>query len=421
MVVRAVMAPPTREWRRGFSDSTSKPVPLSEKPTTRKSKLVKNAKLTRRTFFDKMRVKVIGGLGGKGVTSFEHKQNGCVGRPNGASGGRGGDVMFVTDPTMHSLDFDRYVIRGGNGNPGQSDGCVGAHGKTTICHIPIGTIVHQVLDRDPESGEVRTYPVADLDKAGTKIIVATGGEPGLGNISLKRGDTSNVAFSTTGRDGEERELVLELKLIADVSLVGYPNAGKSSLLCKISKATPEVACYPFTTLKPSVGMVVTDKEMFKTMSVCDIPGLIEGAHMNVGLGHDFLRHIERTKVLLYVLDMAGTEGRDPVQDFRALQHELYMYSEDLLQRRALIFCNKVDQRDAAYDRNMERLRQETDLHIVEGSALTNTNLDELVGTLWNMVKQSDKKAQKLVDRVDESELLKDLPDLAPHAKASERS
>ena len=196
------------------------------------------------------------------------------------------------------------------------------------------------------------------------------------------------------RPGEERDLLLELKLIADVSLVGYPNAGKSSLLCAISNAAPAVASYPFTTLRPFVGMVPTDDMHLKSMAVCDIPGLIEGAHLNVGLGHDFLRHIERTKVLLYVVDMAGMDSRDPIEDFRALRHELVMYSEELLGRRSLIFCNKSDQRPDVFEANVARLREETHLPIICGSARDAVNLDELVATLWQMVQETDAQTKK---------------------------
>ncbi len=281
-------------------------------------------------FVDRARIRVVGGNGGNGCVSFRREKYVPKGGPNGGDGGNGGDVYLVaSERTQSLLDF-RYnpLWRGNRGRHGEGSGCHGRSGEDREMCVPPGTIV-----RDAETGAV----VADLAQAGARFLAAHGGKGGKGNARFATSTNRVPRFAEKGEPGEERAFLLELKLIAEVGLVGLPNAGKSSLLASISAAHPKVADYPFTTLSPNLGVVKLSG--FRTLTVADIPGIIEGAAEGKGLGHDFLRHIERTKVLLFLIDLGDA---DPAATYAVLDRELNQHSAAFAKRPRLIALNKAD-------------------------------------------------------------------------------
>ncbi|ETV71220.1 obg family GTPase CgtA [Aphanomyces astaci] len=355
---------------------------------------VRRAKHSKRKFVDRIRIRVKGGMGGNGCTSFVTEGPGQK-RPNGGHGGAGGDVIIRVDPRLQNLYKPTHHFNGGDGWNGMANDRAGRRGGDVIVTVPPGTIVKQVdrferwnEDLDDYETVDRLENLVDLDQSNAEFMAAVGGKPGLGSRILagkttKFGGLRKVMpeGKNMGLLGTSNYLELELKTIADVGLVGYPNAGKSTLLRALSKATPEVAPYPFTTLHPNVG-VVEFPDTYR-YSVADLPGLIEGAHRNVGLGHSFLRHIERTKVLLYVLDTAGSEGRDPVDDFHHLQNELELYAPNITSRPSLIAANKMDAPGA--DVNIGRLKKVTGLPIVPLSALHKVDIKILASSVRWMI------------------------------------
>ncbi|KAG7401598.1 Mitochondrial ribosome-associated GTPase 2 [Phytophthora boehmeriae] len=354
---------------------------------------VRRAKHSKRRFVDRIRVKATGGHGGNGCASF-FSESATRKRPNGGHGGAGGDVVIQASARMQNLANATHHFKGGAGLNGMPNDAAGRRGKHCYVKVPCGTLVKRVerYERELENGEYEIVDqmevVCDLDKPGATFLAAKGGKPGLGNRILA-GKTTKFGrlrkqmpeTKGTGHPGTSQYYELELKTIADVGLVGYPNAGKSTLLSVLSRATPEIAPYPFTTLHPYVG-IVEFPDTFR-LSVADIPGLIDGAHRNVGLGHDFLRHIERTKILLYVLDTAGSEGRDPLEDFAHLQKELELYAPGISSRPSLIVANKMD--DPGAEENFNKLRQSTDLAVLPVSALHKVDIDTVARTLRWMI------------------------------------
>ncbi len=284
-------------------------------------------------FVDRAIISVKGGDGGNGCCSFRREKFVPKGGPDGGDGGDGGSVVLEATANEQSLAAFVYQARfqAKSGPHGQGSGCHGRNAENIVVKIPIGTVVTDAL-----TGE----PVADLDVAGKRVVVAAGGRGGRGNTRFTSSVNRAPRRCEPGFPGEERRLCLELKTIADAGLVGFPNAGKSTLLSVISAARPKVAPYPFTTLHPVVG--IAEYPDYHRVSVADIPGLIEGAHDNAGLGHAFLKHIERTSLLVFVLDMAGTDGRDPVSDLLTLREELELYMQGLSRRPALVVANKMD-------------------------------------------------------------------------------
>jgi len=282
-------------------------------------------------FIDRARVQVRAGDGGNGAVSFRREKFVPKGGPDGGDGGRGGDVVFVADAGMSTLlDFHyRQHIRAGRGRHGEGGERHGRDGEDAVVAVPAGTVV-----RDARTGEV----IADLTVAGQRVVVARGGRGGRGNARFATPTQRAPRHAEPGQPGEERILELELRLIADVGLVGVPNVGKSTLLARVSAARPKIADYPFTTTQPALGAVrVPDGRSFV---LAEIPGLMEGAHLGAGLGHEFLRHISRTRVLIHLLDMAA--DRDPLADLDAVNEELRLYDPALVQRPALVALNKVD-------------------------------------------------------------------------------
>lgn len=285
-------------------------------------------------FIDRVKVSVKAGDGGRGIVAFRREKYVPRGGPSGGDGGDGGSVIFEVDLGLNTLYDYKYRphLKAKNGLPGQGDRMSGKSGEDLIVKVPPGTTV-----RDIETGEV----IADLTQEGQRVIIAHGGKGGLGNTHFATPTNRAPRHATEGKPGEERTVELELRSIADVGLVGFPNAGKSTLLRAISNATPEVGPYPFTTLTPHLGVVSSGGDKFV---VADIPGLIEGASEGKGLGHQFLRHIERTSVLLYVVDAKGFQG-DPVEDFVNVRREVTSYSESMKLKKSLVAINKVDTLD----------------------------------------------------------------------------
>ena len=284
------------------------------------------------SFVDTARITVRAGNGGNGVVSFHREKYVAAGGPDGGDGGRGGDVILEVNDHLSTLMDFRYKRKyaAGNGMDGQGKRCSGKDGENLVIKVPRGTVV-----RDAATGEI----ICDLS-TGAPFVLARGGNGGCGNKHFATPTRQVPRFAKAGLPGQERQVILELKLLADVGLVGFPNVGKSTLLSVVSKAQPKIANYHFTTLSPNLGVVYVEEGV--SFVLADIPGIIEGAADGAGLGHDFLRHIDRCRLLIHVVDVSGSEGRDPVADFEAIQAELREYSPELASRRMLVAGNKVD-------------------------------------------------------------------------------
>ena len=285
------------------------------------------------SFSDKATIRIRSGNGGDGHVSFRREKYVANGGPDGGDGGRGGDLIFEVDPGLNTLNDFRYKQKyfAGNGEPGGKRRCHGADGDDLVVKVPAGTIV-----REASTGQV----ITDMSYENTREVILKGGRGGKGNMNFATPTMQAPKYAQPGKQGIELEVILELKVIADVGLVGFPNVGKSTLLSRVSAAKPKIANYHFTTLNPNLGVV--DLDGTNSFVMADIPGLIEGAAEGVGLGHDFLRHIERTRVILHVVDAASTEGRDPIEDIHAINKELAEYDEVLASRPQVIAANKLD-------------------------------------------------------------------------------
>ena len=288
-------------------------------------------------FADRARIFVRSGKGGDGHVSFRREKYVPAGGPDGGDGGRGGDVIFEVDEGLNTLIDFRNVrkYKAQDGEPGGKKNCRGKDGQDIIIKVPQGTVI-----KEAESGQV----IVDMSGDNRRVTLLKGGKGGNGNQHYATSTMQAPKYAQPGQPAQELELFLELKVIADVGLVGFPNVGKSTFLSRVSNARPKIANYHFTTLNPNLGVV--DLEGTKGFVIADIPGLIEGASEGVGLGHEFLRHIERTKVIIHIVDAAGTEGRNPIEDIYAINKELMAYNPDIAKRPQVIAANKID---AIYD------------------------------------------------------------------------
>jgi GTPase len=391
-------------------------------------------------FIDEIKIYALAGHGGKGCVAFHREAYITKGGPSGGNGGRGGSVILQADHDLNNLIAQYYVPRliAQAGEHGMGKGMDGHAGKDLIVKVPCGTLVWRLpsapkptpdfededqeseeekpalpssiskrplihsasgvraqeidLSQDDEASEsavadsVKGELIADLTEDGQQFVLCKGGRGGLGNRNFATAARQTPRFAQPGEPGDEGDFLLELRIVAEVGLVGYPNAGKSTLLAAISKARPKIAAYPFTTLTPQIGIV--EYPDWKRLTVCDVPGLIEGAHQNVGLGHKFLRHIQRCKILVLLLDMAGTDGRKPWDDYKQLLSELGLYDPALLERPRLVVANKMDEAiaeeylkqfkkkikkvkvlpiSAAFDQGMEKFRETIRKEVEEAS------------------------------------------------------
>lgn len=329
-------------------------------------------------FIDKAVITVKAGNGGNGCCSFRREAYIPKGGPNGGDGAPGGDVIFVGDPgQLTLLDFiynTRFAAQ--DGGHGKGKDMHGRRGKDLRIKVPVGTVV-----RLAATGDL----LADIDEPGKEVVVAKGGAGGRGNARFATSVNQAPREHEPGQKVDPIDVELELKMVADIGLVGYPNAGKSTLLSDVTNANPKIGPFPFTTLHPVVGIM--EYEDFGKITVADIPGLVDGAHRNVGLGHEFLRHIERTRMLVYVLDMGGTDGRNPVDDLHALQKELELYSEGLSKRAKLIIANKMDMEES--EKNLEELLKDLKktLPVFPMSAALDPDFHELKDVLRDLLSQ----------------------------------
>jgi GTP-binding protein len=324
-------------------------------------------------FIDRAKIYVQGGDGGNGVTAFRREKFVPRGGPSGGDGGRGGNVFLVADSSLNTLLHLRYNPRhiAERGAHGEGSNRSGRTGSDLEVRVPVGT---QVVDA--ETGEL----LYDLDQDGRRWLAAHGGRGGFGNAHFATSTNRAPRYHQTGNNGDARELQLELKLLADVGLVGFPNAGKSTFISTVSAARPKIADYPFTTLEPHLGVV--DLGDFRTMVIADIPGLIEGAHAGAGLGDRFLRHIERTKLLLHMVDVSSLSGRDTVSDYETVNRELVSYNPDLAARPQIVVGTKIDALDDPSRLESLRARAEADgKQFFAISSATNRGITELVNAL----------------------------------------
>ena len=342
-------------------------------------------------FIDRARIFVQSGKGGDGMSSFRHEKFVPKGGPNGGDGGQGGNVVLVADRNVNTLvDFRfRRLFKAKPGGKGEGSNKYGRNAEDLVITVPLGTIV-----KDEETGQV----MADLSRDGQRAIVAKGGRGGRGNWHFRTSANRTPTFAERGEPGEERWLRLELKVLADVGLLGYPSVGKSSILRKVSAAQPEVAAYHFTTLNPILGVVnLPDHRSFV---MADIPGLIDGASEGVGLGHDFLRHIERTKILIHVIDVSGIEGRDPIEDYEKINAELAKYSEKLSRKQQIVAANKIDL--LGDSDNLDRLMDYMAAHGVEVypiCAMTGEGMDKLLERVWTMLEEYVEEPDETTEEV----------------------
>jgi GTP-binding protein len=340
-------------------------------------------------FIDRVKIRIEGGHGGNGVTAFRREKFVARGGPSGGDGGRGGDVWLVGDASLNTLLHLRYnpLHIAGRGLHGEGSNRSGKEGADVSVRVPVGTQVF-----DPQTNEL----LFDCDTDGQRWLAAHGGRGGFGNAHFTSSTNRAPRYHQEGSEGEEFELQLELKLLADVGLVGFPNAGKSTFISTVSAARPKIADYPFTTLEPHLGVV--DLGDFRTFIVADIPGLIEGAHEGHGLGDRFLRHIERTKLLLHLVDMSSASGRDPVTDYEVINHELAAYDSRLAERPQIVVATKIDALDEP--ERLESLRQrakQDERKFFAISSVTGAGVPELIRAVGQEVEEQ--RAHSAAERV----------------------
>ena len=347
-------------------------------------------------FLDEVKIFVRSGDGGNGLVAFRREKYVPKGGPAGGDGGRGANVVFKVDEGLRTFMDYRYQKKfvAPNGENGMSKGMHGRKSKDLYLKVPPGTVI-----RDTDTGEV----LADLVEHEQEVIVARGGRGGRGNCRFATPSNPAPEIAENGEPGEERNLTLELKLMADVGLVGFPSVGKSTLLSITSKAKPKIADYHFTTLAPNLGVVETKDH--RSFVMADLPGLIEGASQGVGLGHQFLRHIERTKVIVHVIDMSATDGRDPYEDYKVINAELGEYNMRLLERPQIVVANKMDIPVASENlvEFKKRLAEDgEDVDIVEISAFTRNNIDNLLYKISDILDNTDPNMLYELDTEEES-------------------
>ena len=340
-------------------------------------------------FTDYTKIIIKAGNGGNGAISFRREKYVAAGGPDGGDGGKGGDVYFKVDKDKNTLIDFRYnkKYKAENGENGGASKCSGKSGEDIIIGVPIGTVI-----KDFETGKV----IADLSEPNQKELILKGGRGGRGNQHFATATRQAPRFSEDGEPGQEKEIILELKLIADVGLLGFPNVGKSTFLSRVTDARPKIANYQFTTLEPNLGVVkAKDGTSFV---IADIPGIIEGASEGVGLGLQFLRHIERTRLLLHVIDISGLEGRDPVDDFNIINKELEQYSEKLSKRKQIIVASKADVQNEELYKKLEDLAKQKNIEIFKISSSTGEGITELLDYVTKILKTLPKE-----DIVDQEE------------------
>lgn len=348
-------------------------------------------------FVDKAKIKIKAGNGGDGAVSFHREKYVAAGGPDGGDGGKGGDIVFQVDDNFSTLIDFRYKRKyaAKNGDPGGAKNCTGKSAPDLIIRVPRGTVIKNAV-----TGRI----MADLSTDEPQIL-AHGGRGGKGNIHFASSTRQIPRFAKPGFPGEEFEVTLELKLLADVGLVGYPNVGKSTLISVVSAAKPKIANYHFTTLTPVLGVVSLGEE--KSFVMADIPGLIEGASDGIGLGHEFLRHVERCRLIIHVVDVSGVEGRDPIEDYEKIQNELFNFSEELSERPQIVAANKCDMADPEQIAKFRSYIEEKGLPFYEISAATTQGTAELVKAAGNMLSELPPILQYEPEPITEEELTAD--------------
>ena len=345
-------------------------------------------------FTDYAKIYAAAGKGGNGAVSFRREKYIAAGGPDGGDGGKGGDIYFEVNPDSNTLIDFRYKkkFKAENGKNGEGARRYGKSGEDLYVKVPIGTLI-----KDVETGKI----IADLSHKGQKELILPGGRGGKGNSHFATSTRQAPRFSQDGEKGIEKEVILELKLLADVGLIGFPNVGKSTFLSKTTSANPKIADYHFTTLEPNLGVVKNDYG--ESFVIADIPGIIEGASNGTGLGLQFLRHIERTRLLLHVIDVSGIEGRNPVDDFKTINEELKSYSEKLSKRKQIIVANKIDSmQDENLYNDLEKLAKENNIEIFKISAVTGEGISELLKRVSQVLKELPK--EELYDEVEDKKV-----------------
>ena len=351
-------------------------------------------------FTDYVKIVIKSGNGGDGAITFRREKYVAAGGPDGGDGGRGGNIYFRVDPNANTLIDFRYTkkFKAQNGENGSGSNKYGKAGEDLYIDVPIGTII-----KDAKTGKV----VADLSKQGQIELVLKGGRGGRGNSHFATATRQVPRFAQAGEEGEEKEVILELKLLADVGLLGFPNVGKSTFLSRVTDARPKIANYHFTTIEPNLGVVKT--KTGDSFVIADIPGIIEGASEGIGLGIQFLRHVERTRLLLHVIDVSGIEDRNPVKDYYTINEELKKYSEKLSKKKQIIVANKVDimQDDTGF-KELEKIAQKENLEIYKISGVTGEGVSELLDRVSSILKTLPKEeiveeAEKKVYTLEEDE------------------
>ena len=336
-------------------------------------------------FVDEVDIHVEAGAGGRGCLAFRREKFVPRGGPSGGDGGHGGSVYIVASPHINTLINFRFhpLFDAERGEHGMGSNCTGAGGKDLELAVPIGTLVYEKVT-NPENPEEKSFNlIADLSEEGQRVLVAKGGRGGMGNARFATATNRAPRKVQPGEPGEIKDLRLELKLLADVGLVGFPNAGKSTMIARISAARPKIADYPFTTLMPNLGVVkVSDDRSFV---VADVPGLIEGAHRGQGLGHQFLRHLERTKILVHLVDVSGATGRNPVEDLDTVRKELELFQPTLAAKPQIVVANKMDAVDPANDaeiKALEKRAKKLKLPFLQVSGVSGQGVPELLEAMW---------------------------------------